>query len=162
MHDTLSDRKFIFAITNMNGFTLIELIMVIVILGVLSAFALPKFSNLIGTAEQSTTQGAMSNVKSAAGIAHTKWLIANNNPSTIALEGKTIDMVNGYPSADIAASNGNIGIAAGLEGADWVLTNPTATNKMSITFKNFCFTYTEAATLGSEPNVSTVQAAPCT
>ncbi len=161
MQTTQSDSRFFNSLPSTCGFTLIELIMVIVILGVLSGFALPKFSNLVSEAEQGTIEGAVSNVKSAAGIAHTKWLIANSNPSTINLEGSTIDIVNGYPSANIVATNGNIAIAAGLVDSDWVKTNPSAINKMSITFKNYCFTYTEAASLGSEPSVSDVQAAPC-
>lgn len=144
-----------------NGFTLIELIMVIVILGILSSFALPKFSNLIDTTEQSTAEGAIANVKSAAGIAHTKWLIADDKTAPVDLEGELIDMVFGYPIANTASTNGNIAIAAGLESADWVLSNPAA-NRMSITFNGYCFTYTEAASLGSEPTVSTVQTAPCT
>jgi MSHA pilin protein MshA len=155
------DVNFFLPLIKINGFTLVELIMVIVILGILSSFALPKFSNLISTAEQGTIEGAVANVKSAAGITHTKWLIADNNPATIDLEGQTIDMVNGYPSANIAALNGNIAIAAGLEDAEWEKTNPSAINKMSVTFKSYCFTYTEAVSVGSEPSISSVQAAPC-
>ena len=70
-------------------------------------------------------------------------------------------MINGYPSANIATVNGNIAIASGLDDAEWEKTNPSTSNKMSITFKGYCFTYTEAATLGNEPSISSVQAAPC-
>jgi MSHA pilin protein MshA len=144
-----------------RGFTIIEIIMVITILGVLSAFALPRFFNLNEEASLKTTNGAVANVKSAAGIAHVKWLSEGNQPATVELESAVIDMIYGYPSADTASTNGHIGIAAGLESVDWVLANPTA-NKMSITFKGYCFTYTGPAGLGSAPTVSTVQAAPCT
>ena len=45
------------------GFTLIELIMVIVILGILAAVAVPKFVNLSGSAKQSAEQGVVGGVR---------------------------------------------------------------------------------------------------
>jgi len=47
------------------GFTMIELITVIVILGVLSAFALPRFANLESSAERATIEGFVGALRSA-------------------------------------------------------------------------------------------------
>lgn len=82
-----------------QGFTLIELIMVIVILGVLAAFAVPKFANLGSEARVAAIRGAAGAVKSSASIAHSAYLARGLTGSTVSLEGTTINMVNGYPQA---------------------------------------------------------------
>jgi len=53
---------------NEQGFTLIELVMVIVILGVLAAVAVPKFVDLSGDAKDSAVKGVAGSLSSAAAI----------------------------------------------------------------------------------------------
>lgn len=59
-----------------KGFTIIELVVVIVILGILAAVAFPKFNDLSDNARQAVVVGTAAAVKSAAVI-----LFAKNNGS---------------------------------------------------------------------------------
>ena len=53
---------------NNKGFTLIELIAVIVILGVLAATAVPRFVDLSASAEQAAREGVAGNLASASAL----------------------------------------------------------------------------------------------
>jgi MSHA pilin protein MshA len=81
------------------GFTLIELVTVIVILGVLAAFALPRFSGLESKARIATINGLTGSIRSGAALAHALYL-ANSSASPITMEGSAvvIDTTTGYPT----------------------------------------------------------------
>lgn len=83
-----------------QGFTLIELIIVIVILGILAATASPKFLNLQSDARVSTVQGLSASLKSAANIVYSKALVqgvASSNSATTT--NPAVNVVYGYPDA---------------------------------------------------------------
>lgn len=50
---------------NKKGFTLIELMIVVAIIGILAAIAIPKFADLINKSKEGATKGALSTVRSA-------------------------------------------------------------------------------------------------
>jgi MSHA pilin protein MshA len=86
--------------TTQKGFTLIELVVVITILGILAAFAIPRFASLEVQARVAAVQGLAGSVRSGAALAHALWLAQGNPASTsVTMEGQAITMANGYPNA---------------------------------------------------------------
>lgn len=81
-----------------GGFTLIELVVVIALLGILAAFAIPRFASLEREARSATTQGLSGSVRSAAAMAHGLFLATGATP--VNMEGNNIAITNGYPDAD--------------------------------------------------------------
>ncbi len=84
-----------------SGFTLIELVVVIAILGILAAFAIPRFASLEREARSATVLGAAGSIRSAATLAHSLFLTTAATP--VVMEGVAVDLTQGYPdSTDIA------------------------------------------------------------
>lgn len=82
-----------------KGFTLIELVVVIVILGILSVTAAPRFLNLQSDARIATLQGAKGAVEGANGIVYGKaaleGLEAQDSADLVLDNGKTVSLVYG-------------------------------------------------------------------
>jgi MSHA pilin protein MshA len=83
---------------NQRGFTLIELVVVITILGILAAFAIPRFTRMEGQARAATVEALAGSLRSSSALAHAMWL-ASGQLATVTLEGGVvITMANGYPN----------------------------------------------------------------
>ncbi len=117
-----------------SGFTLVELVVVIVILGILAATALPRFINLTTQARVSAINGIAGGLRSAVGISQARYFATGNTTAT------TVDLV-GAPGVVVASGTGipagtltGIGAAmTGLTVADGVTANYTTATAVTFT-----------------------------
>ncbi|MEZ8041374.1 type II secretion system protein [Vibrio sp. 1F263] len=156
-----------------SGFTLIELVVVIVILGILAVTAAPRFLNLQGDARESSLQGLRGAMAGAAGIVYGRAAIdgfeLRQKTADAATTPQTTDGIAinfGYPTfADIGALNSGIEEAVeGLPGGDWVAvgitTTPTAPT-FDVVAYSFAGSDVNAATNGFTYNFTTEAGTGC-
>ena len=103
-----------------QGFTLIELVVVIVILGILAVTAAPKFLDLTSDAKRASRAALFGSIKSASQMAHLKCMTDPScdvsGDSTIEVGGETIRMDDGYPSANHFLISSIAGL---VDSGDW-------------------------------------------
>lgn len=150
------------------GFSLIKLTVMLMILGILTVIAAPRFLNLHSEARMSALEGLKSAMQNAAGVVHAQAEQApqaTRSAVTMSLNSgsQVIEMVFGYP----AATSAGIGHAvAGLsDTATWRVVSTSATS-ISYGFRDdsekACVVrYVQPSSAGEPPQIITSNAEQC-
>lgn len=140
---------------NQKGFTLIELVVVIVILGILAVTAAPKFIDLTSDAKASVVQAVEGSLNSAADMAHAKALVEGIVDGDLSIAGQNITFADTYPNAasinllmdiDTTVSTGDFVLVVSGSGASY--THSTAATA------NCVATYTETTDKNVKPVIT--------
>ena len=143
-----------------DGGSLVELVVIITLIGMLSAFAVPRFTHLENAVRASQVVALSTNLRNVTATAHAQYVISGEKLNAATLNGKMIQLKNGYPDAGLN------GIRAALANLSDFAVNFTSTSvtysKIGAPFGAHCaVTYRAAPTTSAAAVITDLTTSGC-
>jgi MSHA pilin protein MshA len=143
-----------------TGFSLIEGVVLVSLVGIVTAFAVPRFTRLANSARASEMVALGANLRTAAELAHAQYVQSGARAKNVTMLGKLINLKNGYPDASKTGIGNALfeteGFATETTGDSVTFLNPEAPSA-----RECSVTYHAASTTTAAPTDTIVQTAGC-
>lgn len=116
-----------------QGFTLVELVVVIVVLGILAAIAVPRYASYVAEARTAAISGMGGAVRSAVAVVQSRWNVAGANSTGVVLQDGTNVAVSSTTGIPLSTAGGiDNAVSLGGTGATFVYTPGAATGTYNL------------------------------